>query len=130
MWEIAHINSNISVTLPTCFRKLLNSYGMRKLSIPLSFISLDFSKNIGGKMPNKNYPTTRPEINKLLSSLSRDEWELVIPHLEFVDLPAGTVLGEAEIPFSYAYFPTSCIVNLLYVLESGASTSLAEVDVV
>ena len=127
MWGIAHIILNNSVTLCECFRKLLNSYGKRKLSIPLSSYILDLSIEIGGVVPFKNHPKTKPQINKLLSSLKPDEWEMIFPHLEFVDLPAGTILGKAEVPFNYAYFPTSCIVNLLYVLESGASTSLAEV---
>ena len=48
-------------------------------------------------------------------------------HLELIELPLGKVLYESGDTQRYVYFPTNCIVSLLYVLESGAS---AEISVV
>jgi len=47
--------------------------------------------------------------------------------LESVDLPLGKVLYESGGPQSHVYFPTTAIVSLLYVLESGASAEIAVV---
>jgi CRP-like cAMP-binding protein len=68
-----------------------------------------------------------PRQNHLLAALPGAEYDRIFPHLERVDLSLGQALYESGRPFSSAYFPTSSIVSLLYVLESGAS---AEISVV
>jgi CRP-like cAMP-binding protein len=50
-----------------------------------------------------------------------------LPHLEFVELPLAHVLYESGATLSHVYFPTTAIVSLLYVLESGASAEIAVV---
>lgn len=65
--------------------------------------------------------------NFLLDSLPKDELERVIRHLEPVDLPLGKVLYESGDKLDYAYFPTTSIVSLLYIMENGAT---AEIGVV
>jgi CRP-like cAMP-binding protein len=42
-------------------------------------------------------------------------------------MPLGKVLYESGDKLRYAYFPTSCIVSLLYVMENGASAEIAVV---
>jgi CRP-like cAMP-binding protein len=42
-------------------------------------------------------------------------------------MPLGDVLYESGRELSYVYFPTTSIISLLYVLESGASSQLAVV---
>jgi CRP-like cAMP-binding protein len=42
-------------------------------------------------------------------------------------MPLGEVLYESGDKLCYAYFPTTCIVLLLYIMENGASTEVAVV---
>jgi CRP-like cAMP-binding protein len=48
-----------------------------------------------------------------------------LPQLEWVDLPLGHVVGESGVDLRHAYFPTSAIISLLYVMENGASAEIA-----
>lgn len=68
-----------------------------------------------------------PRQNHLLRVLPEAEWLRWQPQLEQVDLPLGKVLYESGAPMPYVYFPTTAIVSLLYVLESGASAEIAVV---
>src|ERR1700742_3203030 len=68
-----------------------------------------------------------PEQNYLLAKLSVAERERVYPHLQLVTMPLGKVLYESGDVLRHVYFPTDCIVSLLYVLTDGAS---AEISVV
>jgi CRP-like cAMP-binding protein len=65
--------------------------------------------------------------NHLLATLPDDEWALWQPHLKRMAMPLGHVLYESGQAQPYVYFPTSAIVSLLYVLESGASAEIAVV---
>ena len=69
----------------------------------------------------------QPEKNLLLSALSAAELKRLAPHLETVDMPLGDVVYESGLHQDYVYFPTTCIVSLLYVLENGASAEIAVV---
>jgi len=66
-----------------------------------------------------------PRANHLLAALSETVWERWLPQLEWVDMPLGKVLYESGATLSHAYFPTTAIVSLLYVLENGASAEIA-----
>jgi len=68
-----------------------------------------------------------PRSNHLLAALPEAEWQRWRPQLELVDLPLGKVLYESGSTLSHVYFPTTAIVSLLYVLESGASAEIAVV---
>lgn len=68
-----------------------------------------------------------PWQNRLLASLSTTEYECLFSHLELVEIPIGDVLYESGNELRYAYFPTTCIVSLLYVMESGAPAEIAMV---
>ncbi len=65
--------------------------------------------------------------NRLLAALPAETQQRLFPHMKPVNLPLGKVLYESGDALSYVYFPTDCIVSLLYVMESGAS---AEISVV
>lgn len=65
--------------------------------------------------------------NHLLASLPRAELRRWLPHLEPVAMPLGMVIHESGSAPSHAYFPTTAIVSLLYVVESGASAEIAVV---
>ena len=68
-----------------------------------------------------------PRQNHLLAALPVDEYAYLLPHLELVPMPLGTLLYESGDKMHHVYFPTTAIVSLLYVMEDGAS---AEITVV
>jgi CRP-like cAMP-binding protein len=68
-----------------------------------------------------------PQENRLLAVLTGDEWQRWRPQLELVNLPLGRVLYEAGAMLSHVHFPTTAIVSLLYVTESGSSAEIAVV---
>lgn len=69
--------------------------------------------------------TDTPKCNHLLACLPEPEWLRWEAQLERVRLNLGQVLYEPGRMQSYVYFPTTAIVSLLYVLESGASAEIA-----
>jgi CRP-like cAMP-binding protein len=71
--------------------------------------------------------TAKPMQNQLLDALSAAELKRLRPRLELVDMPLGDVVYESGRHIDYVYFPTTCIVSLLYVLENGASAEIAVV---
>ena len=68
-----------------------------------------------------------PRQNRLLATLSEDEYVRLMPHLELVTQPLGQVLHESGVPMRYAYFPITSILSMLYVMENGASAEIAVV---
>ena len=68
-----------------------------------------------------------PIQNHLLAALPATEYERIAPHLELVAMPLGEVLYETRGKMSHAYFPTTAIVSLEYVMENGASSEITEV---
>jgi CRP-like cAMP-binding protein len=68
-----------------------------------------------------------PNQNHLLSVLPTTEFELLAPHLQPVLLRLGEILYEPGQQLQYAYFPTSAIMSLHYVTESGATAEIAGV---
>jgi CRP-like cAMP-binding protein len=71
--------------------------------------------------------TPDPRQNHLLAALPEDEYALILPKLELVPMPLGEKVCEPGIQMRYVYFPTDCIVSLLYVMEDGASAEIAVV---
>jgi CRP-like cAMP-binding protein len=68
-----------------------------------------------------------PTANHLLAVLPEEVRERIFPHLKLMKLPLGAVVYEARQAAQYVYFPTDCIISLLYVMLDGAS---AEISVV
>lgn len=66
-----------------------------------------------------------PRHNRLLAALPDADWLRWRGKVEPYAMPLGQVLYESGAPISHAYFPTSAIVSLMYVTESGASASVA-----
>ncbi|MGR9014768.1 MAG: Crp/Fnr family transcriptional regulator [Gammaproteobacteria bacterium] len=65
--------------------------------------------------------------NHILDSLSSAEYQHLSPHLELIALPLGEVIYESGDELRFAYFPTTCIVSMLYVMKSGAPAEIAMV---
>lgn len=68
-----------------------------------------------------------PNQNHLLAALPTAEFERLAVHLELVLMPLGDMLYEPGEQLQHAYFPTTAIVSLHYVTESGASAESAGV---
>jgi CRP-like cAMP-binding protein len=68
-----------------------------------------------------------PNRNHLLAALPAAEFERLAAHLEPMPMPLGQMLYEPGGQLQHAYFPVSAIVSLHYVMESGASASVAGV---
>jgi len=66
-----------------------------------------------------------PSQNHLLAALPATEFGRLAPHLERVPLLLGETLYEPGEQLRHVFFPTTAIVSLLYVLESGASAEIA-----
>lgn len=72
-------------------------------------------------------PVHSPHQNRILSGLPTAEFEGLAPHLELVPLLLGQSLYEPGVRMQHAYFPTTSIVSLHYVLATGASAETAGV---
>src|SRR3954453_16257675 len=70
-------------------------------------------------------PPSRHRANRLLAAMNPDDRARLEPHLEALQLAAGTVLYESGETVRHAYFPHSCVVSLVAVLEDGGSAEVA-----
>jgi CRP-like cAMP-binding protein len=68
-----------------------------------------------------------PQDNQLLAALSHAARERIYPKLRLVEMPLGKILHEPGDDLRHIYFPTDCIVSLLYVLEDGSSAEICVV---
>jgi len=68
-----------------------------------------------------------PEQHHLLAALPKAEFVRLAAQLELIPLRLGEILYEPGGQLQHAYFPTTAIVSLHYVTESGASAEIAGV---
>jgi CRP-like cAMP-binding protein len=67
----------------------------------------------------------RIERNALLAGLPSAERARISDDLELVPLKLGQVLYESGETMTHAYFPTDCVISLLYVMKNGESAEIA-----
>lgn len=103
-------------------QNLLNKYLPNK---NLSSKNLPNKNLLGQYLPSKE--TSSQQQNHLLSLMTQNEWDQLEPDLEEVDFSLNQVLCESGKTPAYMYFPTTAIVSLLYMTESGASSEVAVV---
>ncbi|MDE1947097.1 MAG: Crp/Fnr family transcriptional regulator [Burkholderiales bacterium] len=77
--------------------------------------------------PAISRPAPDPRQNRLLAALPPAEFAPLAGHLQCVALPLGEMLYEPGQQLQHAYFPTTAVVSLHYVTESGASAETAGV---
>ncbi len=65
--------------------------------------------------------------NKLLAALSRQSYERLVPHLEFVDFELGYVLYHPKQPIKHVYFPYKTTISMVNILEDGAMVEIGVV---
>lgn len=63
--------------------------------------------------------------NYIIAALPKDVQRRLLPNLELVNLPLGTVLYEPRDILRHVYFPVDSIISLLYVMENGASAEIS-----
>lgn len=68
-----------------------------------------------------------PRHNHLLAALPADDYERLAPQMELVAMTLGEPVYEAGTALHYAYFPTTAVISLQYVMENGASSEFADV---
>ena len=68
-----------------------------------------------------------PNQNHLLAALLDAEFDRLAPHLQLVPLRLGDVLSESGAKLDFAYFPTTAIISIHYLLENGGSSEIAGV---
>jgi CRP-like cAMP-binding protein len=66
-------------------------------------------------------------VNHILAALPADAWQRLAPHMVLEDMPMGRVIHESGGKLDHIYFPTTSVIGLLYVMESGASGQIAVV---
>jgi len=66
-----------------------------------------------------------PKQNHILAALPAEDYARLLPDLELIPMPLGWAVYESGGSLGYLYFPTTSIVSLLYVMESGASAEIA-----
>jgi len=66
-----------------------------------------------------------PQQNHLLAALPAKDYARLLPNLEFIPMPLGWAVYESGSELGYVYFPTTCIVSLLYVMENDSSAEIA-----
>ena len=71
-----------------------------------------------GRSPN-------PRQNHLLAALHTDDYAQLLPDLELIRMPLGASVYERGVPMQHVYFPTTCMVSLLYVMKNGDSAEIA-----
>src|SRR5450631_2968055 len=84
------------------------------------------------RQAKRNAPSTlpgrhSPHQNHLLDALPASDYERIAPHLELIPMGLGDVLYESGSTLRHVFFPTTCIISLLYVMEDGASAEIAVV---
>lgn len=67
--------------------------------------------------------------NRLLSSLTRRDYETLEPHLRSLQFSAGHVLHESHTPVSHCYFLETTVVSLTSLTEKGSSVAVGMVGV-
>jgi len=81
----------------------------------------------------KNFISTAPNLsadacsNRLLAALPDEDYQRLLPSLEFVNLSLGEILYDSGDEMSYLYFPITSIVSLLYTMKTGSTAEMGMV---
>lgn len=62
--------------------------------------------------------------NYLLAGLLSDEYARLSPYLDRVTFALGDVVYQHSGVLEYVYFPTTCVVSLLYTMENGSTAEM------
>lgn len=62
--------------------------------------------------------------NYLLDALDDSDLKRLLPQLELIPLPLGKVLYDPGTTMRHVYFPVTCVISLLCVMENGATAEI------
>jgi hypothetical protein len=62
--------------------------------------------------------------NRLLAALPDEVFDRLLPHLQPVSFALGDIVYESSEQMEHLYFPTTCIVSLLYTMNDGATAEM------
>ena len=65
-----------------------------------------------------------PVANRILAALPKEEYQHLLPHLEFATLNFKQALHEPNVPMRFGYFPNSGMICLIAVMRDGASVEV------
>src|SRR5712691_3485906 len=65
-----------------------------------------------------------PAQNHLLSLLPQEEYRPLLSHFQYVAFKLGDVIYDFSDQQHHVYFPTSCVVSLLYTTEDGSTAEV------
>ena len=68
--------------------------------------------------------STAPIENRLLTALPSEDYTRLLRDLQPINVALGEVIYEAGGHLDYIYFPTTCVVSLLYTMESGSTAEM------
>jgi len=71
--------------------------------------------------------SAEPKQNRLLAALPVEDFDRLLPWLTPVAMPLGEVIYESGVQLNHVYFPTDCIVSMIYTMLDGASAEIAVV---
>jgi CRP-like cAMP-binding protein len=63
----------------------------------------------------------KPIYNKLLLAIPQEEFNLIRPHLEFIELPHHLILHQPHRIVKYAHFPNEGLISLVVEMNDGKS---------
>ena len=66
-----------------------------------------------------------PKQNHVLAALPAADYARLAPDLELIPMPLGWAVYESGGHMGYVYFPTTCLVSLLYVMQTGDAAEIA-----
>src|SRR5690606_11874273 len=87
------------------------------------FVRKLFRTDNGSEM-EQNHLKDLASGNRLLAGLPREELHSISKNLKYVDLELGQVLHEPDHTIQYVYFPISCVISLLYIMENGQTAEV------
>ena len=68
-----------------------------------------------------------PKKNHLLAALRAGDYARLLPDLKLTRMTLGELVYERGVAMDYVYFPTTCMISLLYVMKNGDSAEIAVV---
>lgn len=72
-------------------------------------------------------PVSHREKSQLLAAMPLADWCCMEPHLEWVEMRAGSTLHEAGGSLRHVYFPATAVVSLISTMMDGATVEVAAV---
>ena len=63
----------------------------------------------------------QPIKNQILAAIPTDEYDRLLPDLEFVDLPLGQILYKSGEVIEHVYFPNDALISLITHMKDGTT---------